>query len=138
MVVRGIVHELGAYRAYVEDTSANSILRLSAGDKLALGRVTGIDIDAIEYEQGGTKKSIEVGSDLTGKSSTPLDVLVGAEPTTGPVMPSGVEGLNPNDPNLTVEQRMKLRRAQELNRGGTSGAVGTTTAPAAGGAESTP
>jgi hypothetical protein len=36
--------------------------------------------------------------------------------TTGPVMPSGLEGLNPNDPNLTPEQKMKLRRAMELKK----------------------
>jgi hypothetical protein len=31
-------------------------------------------------------------------------------------MPSGMEGLNPNDPNLTMEQRLKLRRMQELKK----------------------
>ena len=28
----------------------------------------------------------------------------------------GVDGLNPNDPNLTMEQRLKLRRMQELKK----------------------
>jgi hypothetical protein len=120
-VLRGTVLEEDGYRAYVEDTDRFETLRLAPGDKLARGRVAAIMIDAIAYEPsaaGSQRAWIEVGSDLTGKasklamssSSSPTTA-----PTTGPVV-GDVAGLNPNDPNLTPEQRMKLRRAMELQK----------------------
>jgi hypothetical protein len=33
---------------------------------------------------------------------------------TQPVIASDIAGLDPNNPNLTIEQKMKLKRAQEL------------------------
>ena len=138
MILTGIVEEGGEFRAYVEDTLNSAILRVSTGDRLAHGKVVSIGLDSIEYEQGGggggttsttaptsqsQKTLVAIGSDLTGRevafslgafSASAGGANAGA--TTSPVMPSGVEGLNPNDPNLTMEQRLKLRRMQELKK----------------------
>jgi hypothetical protein len=128
-VLTGIVFEDEGYRAYVEDTGHFETLRLSPGDKLVRGRVAAITFDAIAYEAAAANGSaattvpattqrtwVEIGADLTGKSSSLLASSSSATtaPTTGPVIASEVTGLNPNDPNLTPEQRMKLRRAMEL------------------------
>ena len=122
-ILTGVVLEDEGYRAYVEDADRSQTLRLAPGDALARGRVAAIMLDAIAYEPtaggGGQRIWVEIGSDLTGKPSTLLSSSYGSvpttAPTTGPVI-ADVSGLNPNDPNLTPEQRMKLRRAQELQK----------------------
>jgi hypothetical protein len=132
MVLTGIVEEGGQYRAYVEDQLAGAVLRVSNGERLAHGRVARIGIDSIEYEPqsttggatGGQKTVVAIGSDLTGREvNFALSAFAAGGSssaaggsTTGPTLPSGVEGLNPNDPSLTMEQRLKLRRAQELKK----------------------
>ena len=135
LLLTGIVLEDGEYRAYVEDQVNARILRVSQGDAIARGRVVSIELDAIEYEMGGIGGSastgsstgdggaeakrtfVAIGNDLTGRQpafSGGFDAAAMA--TTSPVMPTGVDGLNPNDPNLTMEQRLKLRRMQELKK----------------------
>lgn len=116
-VLTGIVIEDGAYRAYVEDANRRSFVRLSIGDAVARGRVVGIDIDAIAYEYDGQVSWVMLGQDLSGSqvatwSSTTLAGSAG--PTTGPS--DAGPPLDPNDPNLTIEQRMRLRRMLEMNR----------------------
>ena len=108
LVVRGIAMEEYGYRAYVEDLNTGNTLRLSPGDALGRGHVSAVALDAIAYEHEGTKTWIDIGSDLTGKTS----IVAAASPyaaaaTTSPAtLPANV---NLNDPNLTVEQRMRLR-----------------------------
>jgi hypothetical protein len=115
----GIVEEDGQYRAYFEHsgTSSASFVRTSIGDPIARGKVTDITIDAVEYEQEGQRRWIVIGYDLTGSvsaRSTPSAYTSGSatSPTTGP---SDAAALNfdPNDPNLTAEQKMKVRRMRE-------------------------
>ena len=133
LLLRGIVMEQGEVRAYFEDIANSRIVRVAMGEPIARGRITSIGLDAVEYETTGTgsgsavgaggaaghRTFVAVGNDLTGKVSEydmPSSSAAAAMATTSPVMPSGIEGLNPNDPNLTPEQRMKLRRMQELKK----------------------
>jgi hypothetical protein len=128
LLLRGIVVEEGEVRAYFEDMVDFRMVRVAEGETIARGRIAGIGLDAVEYEpndggggagSAGRRTLVMVGHDLTGKVS-PLDGIssdsAAAMATTGPVMPSGMEGINPNDPNLTMEQRLKLRRMQELKK----------------------
>ena len=84
------------------------------------GQPPAIALDAIAYEHDGKKTWIEIGSDLTGKfaaASTPAygGSTASASATTGPTsLPANVDL---NDPSLSAEQRMRLRR-QLLERGG--------------------
>ena len=128
LLLRGIVIEQGEVRAYFEDIANSRMVRVAQGETIARGRITSIGLDAVEYETsggggaatiGGHRTFVAVGTDLTGKVSEydlPSSSSAAAMATTSPVMPSGVEGLNPNDPNLTPEQKMKLRRAMELKK----------------------
>jgi hypothetical protein len=96
------------YRAYVEDLNTGSTLRLSPGDTLGQGKVTAVALDAIAYEHDGKKTWIEIGSDLTGKMSAVSAYASSASATTSPTtLPANV---NLNDPSLTTEQRMRLRK----------------------------
>ena len=131
LLLRGIVMEQGEVRAYFEDIANSRMVRVGMGETIARGRITSIGLDAVEYETPGSGGSpsnaggehrtfVAIGTDLTGKVSEydlPSSSAAAATmATTSPVMPSGVEGLNPNDPNLTMEQRLKLRRMQELKK----------------------
>jgi len=111
-VLRGIVLEAGERRAYVEDYERGGLLRMSVGDPIARGRVADIDIDSITYESSrGQRQWIIVGADLTGTAPTvasPEERLASTNPTTLP--------FDPNSPNLTIEQKMMLRRMQELKK----------------------
>jgi hypothetical protein len=113
LIVRGIVLEDEGFHAYVEDTGTSParILRVAPGDNLGPGRVLEIQIDAIAYEQAGQGQWIEVGSDLTGQP-TGSQTVATTNPTTGPADAAALN-IDPNDPNLTTEQRMRLRSTQE-------------------------
>ena len=121
LVVTGIVVEEGVYTAYVEDTDSHAVTKLSPGQRIARGTVGACDIDAVEYIRDGKSNWIQIGQDFTGKNSyafapatlSAFPSASASEPTT---MPADLKGLNPNDPNLTTEQRMRLRRMLERNR----------------------
>jgi len=115
LVLTGVALEEDGLRAYVEDTGKSTILKLAPGDVLGHGNVGEILIDAIAYDTSAGRTWVEVGDDLRGQASmllsNPTEDLAAA---TQPVVASDVANLNPNDPNLTIEQKMKLKRAQEL------------------------
>jgi hypothetical protein len=131
LVLTGIVFEDGEFHAYVEDTSADKVLKLAPGDNVGHGRVGQIEIDALLY-QTNTKPPlwVEIGSDFTGKeysafaandpyasSSSGSDSfnLTGSNSSSG--KSASQPAINPNDPNLTVEQRMRLRAQQQRSSG---------------------
>jgi hypothetical protein len=122
LVLTGIVFEDGEYHAYVEDTSADKIQRLAGGDDVAHGKITGIEIDAVLYQPAGKAPQwIDIGSDFTGHpyagftDSSGESTSSSGTPSTGPA--SSQPAINPNDPNLTVEQRMRLRAQQQQRSG---------------------
>lgn len=122
LALTGIVFEDGGFRAYVEDVANDKILRLAPGDSIAHGAIDAIEIDAVSYDQGGKRKWIDIGSDFTGKPCTAFssssygsDSMSDASSGSGDASTSQ-PAVNPNDPNLTVEQRMKLRAQQERGR----------------------
>jgi hypothetical protein len=113
-VLRGVVlDEDGVCRAYVEDLNTAEILRRAVGESLARGKVARIDLDALDYERAGQHTWIEVGSDLTG-AAAPLIVASSDSPSTAPSSAPSAPLPNATDPNLTLEQRLRLRRLQEL------------------------
>ena len=105
--IRGIAIEDNGFRAYVEDLNNNAMLKVSPGDKLARGHVTAIELDAIAYEHDGKESWVNIGNDLTGKTAPGPTPTYGSTATSSPTtLPANIDL---NDPNLTVEQRMKLR-----------------------------
>ncbi|HYO09327.1 MAG TPA: hypothetical protein VER17_10180 [Tepidisphaeraceae bacterium] len=120
LVLTGVAVELDGLRAYLEDLERGTVVKVSVGDALARGRVSAIEIDAMQYQNpAGQLTWITVGDDLTGRPSPAMSSDSGgglALAATASTMPSGIDGLNPNDPNLTIEQKMKLRRAAEMQK----------------------
>jgi hypothetical protein len=120
-VLNGVVLEDAGYRAYFENPVQGETLRLAAGESLAHGKVGAIAIDGIAYDvAGGQRTWVAIGCDLTGKPSMLLSGSTSssadAAASTQPTISADVAKLNPNDPNLTQEQRMKLKRASELQK----------------------
>src|SRR3954471_11581255 len=111
-VLTGVVFEDGEYRAFIEDTNASKVLRLSVGEPIARGKITQIDIDTIAYESSGKTTVINVGTTLTGIPYSAFTATPGATPAPGAAPSAPLP--DPNNPNLTIEERMKLRRAAEL------------------------
>jgi hypothetical protein len=114
LVLTGIVLEEDGFHAYVEDADSSKVLKLSEGDSIARGRIVDMDLNAVEYARGDQQTWIAVGSNFAGQAT-----LLGAAPSTDDSSSSSSTQpttlpFNPNDPNLTVEQQMKLRRRQEL------------------------
>lgn len=114
-VLTGVVLEEGEFRAYFENIDNGSVLRVRVGDSIARGVVSQIGIDAVEYEHGGQFIWVDVGHNLIGAQAFPVSSgssFADAGSTTQPSSPMP----NPNDPNLSIEEKMKLRRMQELNK----------------------
>ena len=110
----GVVFEDGEFRACIEDMKAGKVLRLSVGDAIARGKITLIDIDTVAYEAEGKTSVINVGSTLAGMTPTALAASPGATPAPGAAPSAPLP--DPNNPNLTIEERMRLRRAAELQK----------------------
>jgi hypothetical protein len=136
-VLTGVVAEGNGYRAYVENLDTSNVSRVGVGDSLHKGHVGAIEMDAIAYDPsgGGQRIWVDIGSDLTGKPSSALSSRA-AEESSSPAVSSDIANINPNDPNLTIEQKMKLRRAQQM--GTPIPAPGTPGAPGAPGAATQP
>lgn len=154
-ILTGVVQEGDVLRAYFEDTSRGSMLKLTVGDSIARGRISRISLEGIEYQSAAGDTSVEVGRNLQGSAitrpassafaspstSSPGSAAAGSGSSSSGEAPGGasaspdaaagtatggspgaatgsgdVAGLDPNDPNLTPEQRMRLRRAQLLNQ----------------------
>jgi hypothetical protein len=120
-LLTGIVIEEGQLRAYVEDGPRSKIVRLAPGDAVARGRVEAIEIDAILYDHDGQQTWVEIGQNLTGAGFPPVAIATG-DPTTAGATTAPTAGttattpLDPNSPTLSMEEKMRLRRAAELKK----------------------
>jgi hypothetical protein len=138
-VLTGVVLEEGQYRAYVEDSNGK-INRLAVGDAIARGHVAEIDISAMAYESNGQVALVNVGYDLRGKpweAPTAESVMSrfgpgsdrggggfrgdrgggnGGAATATPATAVAPPPLDPNTAGLSIEERMRLRRMQEMQK----------------------
>lgn len=116
-VLRGVVLEEGEHRAYFEDAARRTMMRVRAGDEIARGRITQVEIDAVLYEGPDQQVWVIVGSDLTSRTPTPASLVAAAAAATeGENGQPAAASIDPDDPNLSLAERMKLRRMQEMNR----------------------
>ena len=135
-VLTGIKLQEGRHVAFIENTGGGGgTQRVLIGGAIAGGKVVDLDLDALEYESGGKRTRIEVGRNLAGAvvftppaAPPPSSTAAAAARPAGPTPPGGAPpvagaapagapggtAIDPNNPNLSVEERMKLRRAQQL------------------------
>ncbi len=130
-VLTGVVLEDGEFRAYVESSRGGGILKLRIGDPIARGQITQIQIDAIEYTSPAGRAWVDIGHDLSGAIAAippvPSGVVVApssAGSSSGSASVSASTGTpsaatlpsDPNNPNLSIAERMRLRRLQETKQ----------------------
>jgi hypothetical protein len=115
LVLTGVVIEDDGFRAYVENSESYSIIKVALGDPIARGRVIDIQINAVQYEHGSDRTWIEMGCNFLGQAVVLAPSASGITATTSPSASTQPTSLpfNPNDPNLTLEQKMKLRALRE-------------------------
>jgi hypothetical protein len=135
-ILTGVVFEEDEPRAYFESVTQGTIVKLRVGEQIARGIVGEIHIDAIYYARGDEKTWVDVGSYLNGQpagsvSQARVNAALGGGGrfergggggnfSTGaaPAVPAPSAILNdPNFANLSMEERLRLRRLQEANPG---------------------
>ncbi|MGN6507629.1 MAG: hypothetical protein ACTHM6_18890 [Tepidisphaeraceae bacterium] len=99
-VLRGVVIEDNELHAYVENTHTGVVRKLATGDTIGGGRVADIAIDAVQFENDGRFAWVEIGQNLRGAR---VEAPASMPATTMPA----------DAANLSVLERMKLRRQQE-------------------------
>lgn len=115
-VLVGIVEEGDRYRAHLEDRRSGALLTLSAGDAVARGEVAAIDLDGITYRIDDATTRVPIGSDLLGKAaSTAPRRADRANPPERPTAEAAPPAARGDDEGLSLEERMRRRRAQEIN-----------------------
>lgn len=65
--LRGITKESNGYVSFIEDSRTMGITRLRKGDSIAEGRITGITLDYLYYENEGKTEKVEIGMNLEGQ-----------------------------------------------------------------------
>lgn len=125
-VLTGITMQEGRHVAFIENMGTGTTERVSPGTSVAAGKIVRVELDYLEYEAGGKRTRVGIGRNLAGDVATVL--APAAAPATGPAgtQPAGTQPAGaapapggaplPGDPNLSIEERMKLRRQQENRR----------------------
>lgn len=114
-VLVGLVIEGDEARAHVEQATPPALLTLRAGDEVAGGRVAGVTLDAMTFEHDGESVRVLPGMNLLGRPAQPAAALPTAQPTTTG-NPGGAATPPASGDNLSVAERMRLRRQQELGQ----------------------
>jgi type II secretory pathway component PulC len=134
-VLTGITMQEGRHVAFVENTSAYTTSRLTPGEAVAGGKIVTVERDHVEYETNGQRTRVEIGHNFAGGlaavtspasgSSTAMTITgtssaasgtASTQSTTGPTTATAGAAPDPNNPNLNIEERMRLRRMQEQKK----------------------
>jgi hypothetical protein len=109
-LLTGIVMEEGRRIAFIENTITGSTERLAVGAAIAGGKIVDVDFHHLEFESAsGQRSKVEIGKTLAGGERSG-SAGAGTQPAESSAP------IDPNNPNLTVEERLKLRRQQQLQR----------------------
>lgn len=112
-LLTGIVMEEGRRIAFIENTSTSSTERLAVGASIAGGKIIDVDFHHLEFESAsGQRSKVEIGKTLAGgeRSSSGSTEVAGTQPSDSSAP------IDPNKPNMTPEERLRLRRQQEIRR----------------------
>jgi hypothetical protein len=91
LVLTGTARSGDGYIAFFEDERTGETRRAAAGKTLAGVRLKAITLDGVEIEDEGTTRTIQIGSDLSGRATTlPTRSTAAAAPPAPP--PPGDEG----------------------------------------------
>jgi hypothetical protein len=105
----GIILEEGRRLAFIENMTTGTTERLAVGAAVAGGKIVDVDFHHLEFETGaGQRVNVEVGRTLSGGSRDAAAAVVATQPSSAQI--------DPSNPNLSREERLRLRRQQELGK----------------------
>lgn len=114
----GLALQEGRNVAFIEDIRSGKTERKVQGDAVAGGTIVQVDLDALEYEADGKRVRVGIGYDLTGAVASPISVAESSSssPTTQPSGAGSTPAVDPNDPTLSIIERLKAQRAAQGGR----------------------
>jgi hypothetical protein len=112
--------------AYIEDPDTGKLWPLAAGDPLpgTYGTVVHVTLDDITIAaEGGPEHRILIGQNLAGENaasrtlSSPSYSSSGSSASTSTTAPAATgPALDPNEPGISIEEKMRRRRLQQLGK----------------------
>ncbi len=111
-VLVGVVFEEDEVRAYFEHLATATLMRVAPGEEIAGGRITEVQMDAVEYLGEEGSLWIEIGHDLTGRAVSPRLGPTATGTTPGTTAPGAAPAAD--EAGLTPEERMRRRRLLEV------------------------
>ena len=109
LVLRGVARRDGVHVAFFENTRAETLVNVRAGDAIGQGRAKAIRIEGVEYERGGKVRTVLIGTTLAG--GAPPALAARAKPpapkapsaarpraTTGPASAPATQTTQPAQP----------------------------------------
>ena len=107
----GIILEEGRRIAFIENATTGTTERLAVGAPIARGKISDVGFNYLEYESStGERTKVEIGKTLAGSTQGT------AVASTQPAAEESSAPIDPNNPNLSAADRLKLRRQQELKK----------------------
>jgi len=107
-VITGVVQQGDIFVALLEEVQG-PLMKVAPGDAVAGGKVTEITLDGIVFEKDGKTTQVSIGSSLSLGPAPPG--TVGVAPSTG-----GATGSSPKDLAISILERLRQRREQELGK----------------------
>jgi hypothetical protein len=96
----GLVHEDGAYSAFIEDSRTGQTTKYRIGDVVSGGKIMAVGMDHIELNTAGKVIRVDLGQTLSGQAPT-------TSPTTQPS----------SNPENNIIEMLRERRERELHGG---------------------
>lgn len=103
-VLVGVVAEGAAARAYFEQTGSGQIVKVGVGATVGDATVSQITLRQVTIRRGEQSLTVLLGQDLSGATAAALPAA------------NGAAGGSTDPANMSVEERLRRRRQQELGQ----------------------
>ncbi len=112
--LRGVLVLDGKFTAIVEDVSAKKAQQYKAGDSVGPGKIKSITIDALEYQNGPTSRTVAIGQNFMGAPLPPQPPPQPKQPPQGaqPGQPQPGQPGGPQPGQIPPEVMSKMRRGR--------------------------
>jgi hypothetical protein len=112
--LRGVLVLDGKFAAIVEDNASKKAQEYKAGDSVGPGKVKSITIDAMEYQNGPTSRTVAIGQNLLGMPLPPQPPPQPKQPPQGtqPGQPQPGQPGQPQPGQIPPEVMRQMRRGK--------------------------
>jgi hypothetical protein len=117
----GVFSQEGHFVAFLENSTTFETSKLAVGDPILQGKIAEVGIDYMEYDVAGKRTRVEIGHNLVGEATVTATANTYISATTHPAASGSASttqpaaNIPPEDPNMSMEEKLKLRRLRQLN-----------------------